>query len=65
MSCFNRGDAAVKELKERFRLELSDKDCIEFVNNLIKESLSNWRTGAYDSYQYYVSKNIVYNYTKI
>lgn len=55
MGCFARRDVTVKELKERFQLSLSDRDCTAFVGNLIRISVSNWRTESYDNYQYYVN----------
>lgn len=55
MGCFSRKEQTVKELKDRFRLDLDDANAIAFVNNLIRESAGNWRTDAYDSYQYFVN----------
>jgi len=45
MGCFARKEATVKELLDRFQVDLSDKECIAFVTNLIKDSIGNWRTG--------------------
>eukprot|EP01117_Protostelium_nocturnum_P014781 TRINITY_DN565_c0_g1_i1.p1 TRINITY_DN565_c0_g1~~TRINITY_DN565_c0_g1_i1.p1 ORF type:complete len:310 (-),score=86.44 TRINITY_DN565_c0_g1_i1:41-970(-) len=54
MGCFARREATVRELVERLHLELDENHVIEFViHNLIKESMSNWRTESYDNYQYY------------
>lgn len=54
LACFRgRPEDAVKELKERFRLDLSDRACLEYVNGLVDESLENWRTTWYDRYQRY------------
>jgi phosphatidylinositol 4-kinase len=53
MGCFARKEATVKELADRFQVQLSDKECIAFVTNLIKESIGNWRTESYDNYQWW------------
>jgi phosphatidylinositol 4-kinase len=54
LPCFRgRPDDAIKELRDRFRLDLNDRACLEYVNALIDESLENWRTNWYDRYQRY------------
>jgi hypothetical protein len=54
LKCFRgRPDDAIKELRSRFRLDLNDRACFEYVNALIDESLENWRTNWYDRYQRY------------
>lgn len=53
MGCFARREATVRELKERFQLQITDRDCVAFVGNLIRMSASNWRTESYDNFQYY------------
>eukprot|EP00980_Cylindrotheca_fusiformis_P005598 scaffold1184_cov132-Cylindrotheca_fusiformis.AAC.19 len=54
LPCFRgRPDDAIKELRDRFRLDLNDRACLEYVNSLIDESLENWRTNWYDRYQRY------------
>jgi hypothetical protein len=54
LSCFRgRPDDAISELRHRFRLDLNDRACLEYVNALIDESLENWRTNWYDRYQRY------------
>jgi len=56
MGCFARKEATIRELKERFKFDLvNDHDCVEFVGKLIREAVSNWRTGSYDNYQYYLN----------
>ena len=41
LACFRgRPKDAVRGLKERFRLDLNDRACIEYVNSLVDESLS-------------------------
>jgi hypothetical protein len=54
LPCFRgRPDDAINELRHRFRLDLNDRACLEYVNSLIDESLENWRTNWYDRYQRY------------
>jgi len=54
LPCFRgRPEDAVRELRERFRLDLNDRACTEYVNALVDESLENWRTRWYDRYQRY------------
>ena len=52
LDCFrNKPHEAVRGLQERFRLDLNDKACVEYVNSLINDSLENWTTTCYDRYQ--------------
>jgi len=52
LDCFRgRPHAAVEGLQERFRLDLNDRACAEYVNSLINDSLENWTTTWYDRYQ--------------
>jgi phosphatidylinositol 4-kinase B len=52
LSCFRgRPHDAIRGIQERFRLDLSDKACQEYVNCLIDESIENWTTTCYDRYQ--------------
>jgi phosphatidylinositol 4-kinase len=54
LNCFRgRPDEAIRELRERFRLDLNDRACHELVNCLIDDSIENWRTDWYDRYQRY------------
>lgn len=54
LPCFRgRPDDAIRELRQRFRLDLNDRACLEYVNALVDESLENWRTNWYDRYQRY------------
>jgi len=52
LDCFrNQPHDAVHGLQERFRLDLNDRACLEYVNSLIDDSLENWTTTCYDRYQ--------------
>lgn len=53
LPCFRqRPDLAIDQLRERFKLEMNDAACESYVNDLINESIENWRTTCYDRYQY-------------
>lgn len=50
LPCF--ADMHVMErLRERFAFGLSSRRCVAVVDDLIAQSLDNWRTRWYDSYQ--------------
>mmetsp|Transcript_10714 Transcript_10714/g.16165 ORF Transcript_10714/g.16165 Transcript_10714/m.16165 type:complete len:343 (-) Transcript_10714:127-1155(-) len=52
LDCFRgRPHEAVEGLQQRFRLDLNDKACVEYVNTLVDDSLENWTTTCYDRYQ--------------
>jgi phosphatidylinositol 4-kinase len=52
LNCFRgRPQEAVNGLQERFRLDLNDKGCLDYVNGLIDDSLESWTTTCYDKYQ--------------
>jgi phosphatidylinositol kinase/protein kinase (PI-3 family) len=54
LDCFNgRPDDAISELRGRFRLDLNDRACTEYVYSLVDNSIENWRTDWYDRYQRY------------
>jgi phosphatidylinositol 4-kinase len=54
LNCFRgRPDEAIRQLRERFRLDLNDRACREYVNCLVDDSIENWRTDWYDRYQRY------------
>jgi hypothetical protein len=41
----------LSDLRRRFRTELYDRAAVDFVHELINESLDNWTTTCYDRYQ--------------
>lgn len=54
LNCFRgRPDDAIQQLRERFRLDLNDRACREYVQSLVDDSIENWRTDWYDRYQRY------------
>ena len=54
LDCFEKGQETIDNLRAR----LAPKDCnnkidiIKFVDNLIRQSVNNWRTKWYDRFQY-------------
>jgi len=53
------GPRVLEELKERFVLGFTDRECEEHVKNLITQSANNWRTQKYDQYQF-LTNGILY-----
>ncbi|CAM9773265.1 unnamed protein product, partial [Hapterophycus canaliculatus] len=52
LACFgSRPDSVVKHLRARFQPDKSAEKCVAFVHNLIEQSVDNWRTRLYDTYQ--------------
>ena len=52
LNCFRgRPHDAIVGIQERFRLDLNDRACLEYVNSLINDSVENWTTTCYDRYQ--------------
>lgn len=52
--CFRgRPDDAIQQLRDRFRLDLNDGACREYVNSLVDDSIENWRTDWYYRYRRY------------
>ncbi|RHY11576.1 hypothetical protein DYB36_004405 [Aphanomyces astaci] len=53
LPCFSRGKKATMDgLRQRLNPGLGKVACQEFVNDLVDQSLDNWRTRWYDKYQY-------------
>ena len=61
LDCFEKGQETIDNLRAR----LAPKDCnnkidiIKFVDNLIRQSVNNWRTKWYDRFQY-ILQGILY-----
>lgn len=54
LKCFRgQPDLAIEEMRSRFRLDLNDRACREYVHSLVDDSIENWRTDWYDRYQRY------------
>ena len=56
LDCFEKGQDAINELKLRLNPKDNMKpiDMKKFVDNLISQSVDNWRTKWYDIFQYHV-----------
>ena len=56
LDCFEKGQEAIDELKLRLNPKNGKhkKDIFKHVDNLIGQSVDNWRTKWYDIFQYYV-----------
>ena len=56
LDCFEKGQEAIDQLKIRLnpRENMKSVDMKKFVDNLISQSVDNWRTKWYDIFQYHV-----------
>ena len=56
LGCFEMGQETIDALKARLnpKDEISKKNIVKLVDNLIGQSVDNWRTKWYDIFQYYV-----------
>jgi len=52
MACF-QGVDTIANLKGRFKLDLDETGCLKYCEELIFESIGNWRTLTYDRFQYF------------
>ena len=54
LPCFEAGQKTIAELRQRFipRPNMKKRDYMEHVDQLISQSLDNWRTNWYDKFQY-------------
>ena len=50
LPCFIGKDRVISSLRERFKLDLSNAQCKDFVHNMIEDATDNWRTRWYDKY---------------
>jgi len=46
------GHRVLEDLKDRFVLGFTERECEDHINNLITQSANNWRTQKYDQYQF-------------
>ena len=55
LECFEKGQEAIDELKLRLQPKgcIRKRDALKYVDNLIEQSVDNWRTKWYDIFQYY------------
>ena len=56
LECFEKGQETIDALKKRLNPKnekISKKNIVKLVDNLIGQSVDNWRTKWYDIFQYY------------
>lgn len=51
LPCFAKGEAAIRKLRNRFRLDLNEADARQFFYDLVYKSCETIRTALYDKYQ--------------
>ena len=52
LPCFaGNAPKVVDDFRVRFRADLHDNAAVDFVHELVNDSLDNWRTSCYDRYQ--------------
>jgi len=59
LPCLKNGQKAVDDFRERLALNLTDRELENHVDQLITESLDNWRTKQYDHFQF-LTNGILY-----
>lgn len=59
LPCLKNGQKVVDDLKDRMSLSLTERELEVHVNDLINQSMDNWRTKQYDHFQY-LSNGILY-----
>ena len=53
LPCFQGSDRVLESLRERFKLDMTQSQCKQFITQMIEQSTDNWRTRWYDKYQKY------------
>jgi len=53
LPCFTAGgiESSLTALRDRFQLDLSEAEAVEYAYSIIEQSSNNWRTVQYDKYQ--------------
>ncbi len=52
MACWGASrEATLTAFRDRFNLDKSEEECVEFAYAIIEQSTNNWRTNQYDHYQ--------------
>lgn len=55
MPCFGHGPSTIRQLKERFHMNLTEGQLEMLVNNMIESSVHSLTTKLYDHFQYYTN----------
>ena len=50
LPCFQGRDKALSELRDRFKLDMTQIQCKEHIFKMIQEACDNWRTRWYDKF---------------
>lgn len=53
LPCFQGRDRVLSELRDRFKLDMTQQQCKDHVLKIIQEACDNWRTRWYDKFQRY------------
>ncbi len=51
LPCFQGSDRVLEQLRDRFRMDLSQNECKQFISDMVDWSSDNLRTRLYDWYQ--------------
>lgn len=51
LNCMRDPEKALKEFRHRFKLNLSEDQCLRYIDKLVEKSAENWKTVKYDSFQ--------------
>ena len=55
LPCFSQGMSTVQAMRERFHLNLTEKELSSLVHKLIDDSVQSLTTRLYDSFQYFTN----------
>lgn len=55
LPCFCKGFSAVRGMKDRFHLNLTEEQLQELVENMVESSLNSLTTKLYDGFQYFTN----------
>ena len=50
LPCFQGRDRSLSELRDRFKLDMTNAQCREHILKIIEEACDNWRTRWYDKF---------------
>jgi phosphatidylinositol kinase/protein kinase (PI-3 family) len=53
MTVRENNDEIIKNLLNRFKLDLNEMDYFNFINSLIDDSMDNFYTKGYDKFQFF------------
>lgn len=53
LPCFQGRENTLLELRDRFKLDLNEKQCYDHIIGVIEAACDSWRTRWYDKFQKY------------